>query len=71
MYFMFSVSLTCKLVGFPDKAASKSNTATTWTSLFTALIFIGVTPGINDSLAEAQEKEASVFHGVAVQADEF
>lgn len=31
---------------------------------------MGITPGMNDSIAEAQEKEASVLHGVAVQTDE-
>lgn len=71
VFYKFSVSLTCKLVGFPDKTAGKSYTATTWTSLFTALLFIGITPGMNDSIAEAQEKEAFVLHGVAVQANEF
>ena len=57
-----SLSLTCRLAGFPGKATGISNTAsTTWMSPPTALRFIGITPGINDSIAWGQEKDFSLL----------
>lgn len=55
------VLISAALPGISDAVS------TIWTSHPIVLRFTGTTPGMNDSIAWGQEKEASVLHDVAVQ----